>query len=190
MNKKRVIFCLIVLSVLISMDLFAYNSRKKYFSRPQIGVWYGPMTPVYETSGEVDTSLGGGMFFRYGLPVPNLKIGFEAAYQPYTSEDTLNELTLVPVYSNFVYLIPIRMPLRIQLKAGAGGCRIHMEPDGVTQWDPMFATGLEISFPAGKLLNVALRLDYLLLYEKHIEGAEKNGHFFNAGISMYLNLNI
>jgi len=188
--KKKYLLLILLLLIINSIDLYAYSSRKKYFSRPQIGVWYGPITPIYESSDYVDTGLGGGAFFRYNLPFQNLKFGVEAAYEPYSSDDRLNEITLVPVYGNFLYLLPLRLPLRIQLKAGVGGCKVHMEPDNVTQWDPMLATGLEISFPAGKLLNVALRLDYLMLYEKHIEGAERNGHFFNAGISLYLNLNL
>ncbi len=188
--KLRIQILLLFFILLSFSDLFAYSSRKNYFSRPQVGVWYGPITPVYETSDVVDTGLGGGAFFRYNLPFQNWKLGLEASYQPYKSDKTLNELDLVPVYGNLLYLLPLRLPLRFQLKAGAGGCRVHMEPDNVTQWDPLFTTGLEISFPAGKLLNVALRLDYLLVYEKHIEGAERNGHFFNAGISMYLNLNL
>lgn len=190
--RKRTILSIILLFVLITSNSFAYSSRKKYFSRPQVGIWYGPITPMWETSTEeeVDTTLGGGVFFRYNLPSPYWKVGLEASYQPYESEDTINEINLIPVYGNILFLLPFRMPLRIQLKAGAGACRVHVEPDDQRQWDPLFTTGVEVSFPAGKMLNVALRLDYLLVYEEHIDGADRNGHFFNAGISLYFNIGL
>jgi hypothetical protein len=54
----------------------------------------------------------------------------------------------------------------------------------------MFMTGLEVSFPAGQTVNIAMRIDYLCIYEKHLSGAETNGYVINTGISLYLNLNL
>ncbi len=180
---------IILLLLLLSADLFAYSSRKKYFSRPQVGVWFGPVTPILDTSDELEPDLGGGFFFRYNLPLPSLKVGLETSYQKYDSEG-VNGIRLVPVFMNFLYLLPINLPVRFQLKAGFGGAHVYMEPDEVGQWDPLATAGLEVSFPAGKMANIALRLDYMQIIERHIEDSTHDGYFFNAGISLYLNLNL
>jgi len=188
---KKSIICISVLAALflIATDVFAADSRKKYFSRPQIGVWYGPITPVMDTGEHVETDLGGGAFFRYNLPYEPLKLGLDFSYQDYES-DGVDELRLIPVYFNMLYLLPINIPVKVQFKAGAGLCNVYMEPDNTKQWDPMFMAGTEISFPAGKLANIALRIDYLCIYEKHLSGATTNGYVINAGISLYFNLNL
>lgn len=189
MRKHFTVLCVFLLFLSLCSDLSAASSRKKYFSKPQIGVWYGPITPLFETNEHLDPNLGGGGFFRYNLPYAPLKIGLESSYQYYDSEGVA-EMTLIPVYTNLLWLIPLDLPIRFQLKAGAGLCHVYMEPDAISQWDPMFMAGTEISFPAGKLANIALRLDYMCVYEDYIDGATKNGHFFNAGISLYFNLNL
>ncbi|HOK02239.1 MAG TPA: hypothetical protein PKX79_09895 [Spirochaetota bacterium] len=170
-------------------ELFAQSSRKKYFSKPQIGLWYGPVTPIFETSEYLKPDLGGGVFFRYNLPYDPLKIGIDSSYQSYGSEG-VNSVTLIPLYGNLLWLLPIDLPIRFQLKAGGGACKVKMQPDDIEQWEPLLMLGTEVSFPAGKLANVALRLDYLCIYEEHMNGGKKNGHFFNAGISLYFNLNL
>lgn len=189
MRKYCTVLCVSILFLSLCSDLSAASSRKKYFSKPQIGLWFGPITPLFETNEHLDPNLGGGAFFRYNLPYEPLKIGIESSYQYYDSED-IEEMRLLPVYTNLLWLLPVNLPIRIQLKAGAGMCKVRMEPDDINQWDPMFMTGAEISFPAGKLANIALRLDYLCVYEEYLDGATQNGHFFNAGISLYFNLNL
>jgi len=189
MKKHFTVLCVLLLFLSLSIELSAASSRKKYFSKPQIGVWYGPITPLFGTDDYLDSNLGGGGFFRYNLPYDPLKIGLESSYQLYESE-SVAEMRLIPVYANLLWLLPINLPIRFQLKAGAGLCKVNFEPDGINQWDPMFMAGTEISFPAGKIANIALRLDYLCLYEEYLDDATKNGHFFNAGISLYFNLNL
>ncbi len=189
MRKYFLILCLSVIVMSICIDLSAATSRKKYFSKPQIGLWYGPITPLFETNEHLDPNLGGGAFFRYNLPYEPLKIGLETSYQKYESEG-VDDMRLIPVYSNLLWLLPVNLPIKVQLKAGGGLCKVRMEPDDINQWDPMFMVGTEISFPAGKLANIALRLDYLCIYEDYLKDANKNGHFFNAGISLYFNLNL
>jgi hypothetical protein len=49
-------------------------------------------------------------------------------------------------------------------------------------------TGFELSFPAGRTFNIGFRLDYLLIFEQHIKGADRNGHIVNAGITLFLNI--
>lgn len=188
---KKSIICISVLTAIFftSIDVFAAVSRKKYFSRPQIGLWYGPITPIMDTGEHVETDLGGGAFVRYNLPYEPLKIGFDVSYQNYQSKG-VDELTLIPTYFNLLYLLPINIPVKLQLKAGAGLCNEEFKPDGTKQWGPMFMAGTEVSFPAGKLANIALRIDYLCLYEKHLQGATTNGYVINAGISLYFNINL
>ena len=186
---KRIIISILILSgiFLITTDIFAASSRKNYYLKPQIGAWYGPVSPVFSTADNLDTTLGGGIFFRYNLPYQPLKIGIESAYQYYDSKG-VNEVRLIPVYGNLLYQLPIDIPLKIHLKAGAGSCNIYMEPDEVKQWDLMFMLGTEVSFPAGRRINIALRIDYLNIYEKYKKDSKVNGHFINTGISLYFNL--
>jgi hypothetical protein len=164
------------------------SSKADYFLRPQVGIWFGPITPVYTTYDDVDTNLGGGMFFRYNTLMSTLKIGVESSYQYFESQG-VNTLSMWPVFGNLVYRIPIpiKVPLTFQLKAGAGGCWVKIRPDRVNQWDPMGMLGFEFSFPAGRIVNIGLRIDYLLIYEQHLEGATKNGHILNTGISLFFN---
>lgn len=187
-NKSTIIFTAFIL-IIMSSDIFASTARKRYFNRPQVGVWFGPITPMFETGDKLETDLGGGAFFRYNLPLDNLKLGLETSYQKFDSQG-VDELRLIPAYMNLAYLIPFNFPVRTQIKGGAGFCHVEMQPDDISQWDPMFSAGMEISFPAGKMVNIALRIDYMLIYEEHIDGAKHNGHVINAGISLYLNLNL
>ena len=188
--KKSIIYVSVLTAVFfIATDAFSASSRKKYFEKPQIGVWFGPITPIFSTSENLDTDLGGGAFVRINLPYDPLKIGFDTSYQTYKSKG-VDSLKIVPAYLNLIYLLPFNLPVKMQLKAGGGFCRVNMAPDNVSQWDPLFMAGTEISFPAGKFANIALRIDYLCIYEKYLSGAPKNGYVINAGISLYFNLNL
>jgi hypothetical protein len=43
-------------------------------------------------------------------------------------------------------------------------------------------------FSAGDDGRDRLRVDYLMIYEKHISGTKRNGHFLNTGLSINFNL--
>jgi len=188
-TKKTLFIHVAVTLILLSCvnALYAVRDPSEYFNRPQIGAWFGPITPIATTSSLVNTALGGGVFFRYPTPLHLFKVGLDSSYQNFKSRG-VNELTLVPVYGNLLFLIPIDLPLRFQLKAGAGGCYVYVKPDKVAQWDIMFMAGFEMSFPAGRLVNIGLRIDYIFLYEDYLNGASKNGHIINAGITLYFNI--
>jgi hypothetical protein len=187
--KKLLTFRMIaVLTVLfITADLYAVRNRKDYFLKPQAGVWFGPVTPLYTTADLVETTLGGGVFFRYNLPFESFKLGLDSSYQSFESKG-VNEFTFVPVCGNLIYLLPFNTPLKFQVKAGGGSGYVLIEPDSVSQWDPVFMSGFELSFPAGRIVNIGLRLDYYYIYEGHIEGATQSGHVFTSGISLYFNI--
>jgi hypothetical protein len=179
-----------VIAILLMSSGGAFAQRRAatdYFLRPQAGIWFGPVTPVYTTRDDVDTNLGGGLYFRYNTPYQPLKLGFDASYQRFKS-DGVNELTLWPVYGSMIYRIPIKFPLAFQVKAGAGGANVTIGPDNEQQWDPMGMVGFETSFPAGRYINIGLRIDYLFIYESYLPGATHNGHIVNTGITLYFNL--
>lgn len=185
---------LVKLSVMIIICALAwtgaYAQRRgtsDYFLRPQVGLWFGPVTPIASTREDVETNLGGGIFFRAPTPFKPLKLGLDGSYQHFGSRG-VNELTLWPVYGSLVYRIPLRFALIFQLKAGAGGSYVEIEPDGVHQWDPVGMLGFETSFPAGKYINIGLRIDYLCIYESYTTGSRRNGHVVNTGITLYFNV--
>ncbi len=176
---------LFTLSVL--PDAYALREGKDHFSKPQIGGWFGPVTPLGEISKKVETNLGGGGFVRFTFPYRFLKIGFDSSYQKFISKG-VTELQFVPVYGNLLFQIPVDFPVRFQIKAGIGSGYLHLKPDNVDQWDPIFMTGLEISFPAGRIVNIGLRIDYIYIYEGHLKGSKNGGHILNTGIQLYFNI--
>ena len=188
MKISRIIISISVIILLASASEARTRAESDHFLHPQVGLWFGPITPVYTTYDDVDTNLGGGIFFRYNTPVNTLKLGVESSYQHFNSKG-VNKLTLWPVFGNLVYKIPIplKVPLAFQLKAGAGGCWVDTRPDRESQWDPMGMLGFEFSFPAGRIVNIGLRIDYLIIYEGYQKGATKNGHILNTGISLFFN---
>ncbi len=190
MNQKNIFkVILILLSLLSASDLFAVRSRKDYFLKPQVGFWFGPITPVYTTAEDLDTAIGGGVFMRYNTPFKPLKIGFDVSYQRFESPG-VNKLEAIPLYGTFIYLLPFQLPVKLQIKAGAGAGNVYIEPDKSRQWDPLFVGGVEMSFPAGRYINIGLRIDYIFFYEGYADGATRGGHIVNAGLSLYFNINL
>jgi len=182
------IFLAVFFIIIISVNAEARRKKKEPFYKSQVGLWFGPVTPVYTTWDDVDTNLGGGMFVRSISFWDDFKIGVDSSYQYFESRG-VNTLTLWPVYGSLLYRLPIRdIPLAFQIKLGAGGTYVKIRPDRVDQWDPVFMVGWEGSFPAGRVVNIGLRIDYLLVYEGYIKGAKRNGHILNTGITLYFNL--
>ncbi len=177
----------VFLLVAVQENGYAIKSRKDYFYRPQIGAWFGPVTPVGKGSTLVEANLSGGIFFRYTLLYRPLKIGLDSSYQAYDSKG-VNELRLVPIYANLLYQLPVKLPIRFQFKAGVGTAYNYIKPDKWGQWDPVFMGGFELSFPAGRLINIGLRIDYLYIYQGYIDNSSKGGHIINSGIMLYFNL--
>lgn len=159
------------------------------FLLPQVGFWIGAASPVYTTWNTVDNSLVGGVFTRINLWTLPLKLGVDASYEKHDSRG-VNGIELAPVYGSLIYRLPIDSLISFQLKAGAGGSFVRVWPDNLSQWDPLFTFGGEFSFPAGSIANIGLRIDYLYLWEQHIKEAKRNGHFINAGVTLYFNLDL
>jgi hypothetical protein len=159
------------------------------FLLPQAGVWFGPVTPVYTTYGAVSKSLGGGIYARVNLGTSPFKISYDLSYQKHDSKG-VNGLMLVPNYGSLLYRLPFDSLISYQLRLGVGGSYVRIYPYDKGQWDPLFVFGAEMSFPAGTIANIGLRIDYLLLAERLSTGAKRDGHIVNAGITMNFNLNL
>jgi hypothetical protein len=188
MNKTGLYILLIAaIFLLLQGNSFAYRERKDNFSKPQVGAWFGPITPMGEAGKRVETNLGYGGFARFTFPWPFLKIGADASYQKFKSKG-VNELQFVPVYGNLLFQIPVDFPVRFQFNAGAGAGWISVKPDNKSQWDPIFMGGFEVSFPAGRIVNIGLRIDYIYIYEGYIKGSKYGAHILNTGIQLYFNI--
>ncbi|MDR3238392.1 MAG: hypothetical protein LBT84_07805, partial [Spirochaetia bacterium] len=102
--KNKGIFCLVILLTLLSANaLFAIESRRDHFLKPQIGAWFGPATPIGVTAESLDANLGGGIFFRYNLPWRYFKVGIDTSYQFFEQEEGVNKMHLVPIYGNLLF---------------------------------------------------------------------------------------
>ncbi len=193
---RRRFLLTISIAFALSASLSAQVETEEWRFKPQIGVWFGPVTPVPGTkiSEAITTSLGGGLFFRMNIPSNTLRLELGGSYSYYTAR-TVTRLHSVPVYGALAYTIPINLPLTFQLKAGAGANFLQNYPERSKNWLPAGYLGFETSFPAGKLVNIGVRADYYLVYEKHLTPPAANpnyevvnGHFLNFGLMVNFNL--
>jgi len=192
-RKYAFILCIAFIS---APALHAQVEAEGWTFKPQIGIWFGPVTPVpgSKISEVLTTSLGGGLFLRGNIPSNSLRTEIGASYSYYTSK-TVARLHSIPVYGALVYTLPINLPLSFHVKAGAGGNFLRNYPEGAKNWLPAGYLGFETSFPAGRLVNIGVRADYYLVYEKHLSPPKNNpnyeiynGHFFNFGLMVNFNL--
>ncbi|MCX7633099.1 MAG: hypothetical protein N2Z22_07195, partial [Turneriella sp.] len=117
------------------------------------------------------------------------------SYSYYTSP-TIARLHSIPVYGALSYILPIHLPLTFQAKGGFGSNFLRNYPEGSRNWLPLGYLGFEASFPAGKVVNIGLRIDYYFVYEQHLRPPPNNpnyrlynGHFLNFGLMVNFNLN-
>lgn len=185
--------CLIALT---TGALSAQVESEQWRFRPQLGLWFGPVTPVPNTriADVLTTSLGGGLFFRGNLPTNTLRTEIGFSYSYYTSR-TVARLHSIPVYGALVYTQPINLPLSFYVKAGGGGNFLRNYPEGSKNWLPAGYLGFETSFPAGRLINIGVRADYFFVYEQHLSPPPNNpnyelhnAHFLNFGLMVNFNL--
>lgn len=190
MMKRSSFILTFLIFIFASGNLFAVESRRDYFLKPQVGMWFGPVTPVGNTGEALDANLGGGIYFRYNLPWRYFKVGADGAYQFFKKDQGVNKMHFIPIYGNLIFTLPMNIPLKIQFKAGAGAGWLHIQPDDISRWDPIFVVGSEVSFPAGRFINIGIRVDYIHIYEQYLKGAIYDGHIITAGIALYFNLNL
>src|SRR5208337_4387014 len=98
---KSIFLCFVAAAVIAacSAEAFALSERKDYFSMPQVGGWFGIVTPLGGLANKVDSSLGGGVFVRLTFPWQYLKFGVDASYQKFKQIGD-NGLQFVPIYGN------------------------------------------------------------------------------------------
>jgi hypothetical protein len=194
-GRRALLLCCVVLLPALQR-LSAQVETEEWRFKPQLGIWFGPVTPVPGTkiSDVLTTSLGGGMFFRMNIPSNTLRFEMGGSYSYYTSQ-TLARLHSIPVYGALAYTLPVNLPLAFQLKAGAGGNFLRNFPEGSKNWLPAGYLGFETSFPAGKLINIGVRADYYFVYEQHLSPPPNNpnyvvhnAHFLNFGLMVNFNL--
>ncbi|AFM12021.1 hypothetical protein [Turneriella parva] len=186
----------ICLLVLTTGALSAQVESEQWRFKPQLGLWFGPVTPVPNTriADVLTTSLGGGLFFRGNLPTNTLRTEIGFSYSYYTSR-TVARLHSIPVYGALVYTLPINLPLSFYVKVGGGGNFLRNYPEGSKNWLPAGYLGFETSFPAGRLINIGVRADYFFVYEQYLSPPPNNpnyeihnAHFLNFGLMVNFNL--
>lgn len=194
MRRFSVLLLISALSV-PSAQLFG-QYEGKWRAKPQLGIWFGPVTPVPGSalSERLKTNLGGGTFFRINLPSDTWRSEIGISYSYYNS-DGPEALHSVPFYGAAVYKMPFDLPITTQSKLGFGGMYMQNRVNHRHNTHPMALLGFELSFPAGKWVNIGVRADYYFVYEKHVDPPETmpdfkmiNGHFLNFGLMVNFNL--
>lgn len=167
---QRKILVLLLLSVLGAAPAIPLHAQEEGTGlKPEFGFWIGasnpmPMTPVDEV---LDANIGGGLFYRIQWPwVFHLETGL--SYANFRSRTT-QSLTIMPVYGALDYQLPLAFQLNIFLKLGGGTAWLEVRPANKSGWDPMLFAGAEFSIQAGRKVRIGLRLDYNMIYEKHLE---------------------
>ena len=192
--KTIILFCSILLaSVPIEGEEFVLDEGFQF--RPLLGIWFGPVTPApgSELSNQLTTNLGGGIFFRINLPFNWLHTEIGTSFSNYSSAGT-QSLDSIPIYGAMSYKLPFNMPIALQAKAGAGANYFSNEPEGKSNTLPMLYAGFELSFPAGKWVNIGIRVDYFYAIENFVPTPSNvtnfkrvNGHFLNFGLMVNFN---
>ncbi len=190
-------FCLLIFFLASAFTpLAAQFEEEAWKFRPQIGLWFGPVTPVPGTalSQVLNTNLGGGLFFRFNLPSDTWRTEIGSSYSYYDSRGSA-ALHSVPVYGAVNYTLPLNLPLTFYGKVGSGAMYLKNKPEERENWHPLGLLGFEASFPAGKWVNIGVRIDYFFVYEDYLKPPPENpnfevvnGHLLKFGLMVNFNL--
>ncbi|EMO70059.1 hypothetical protein [Leptospira santarosai] len=158
------------------------EKQEGYFEnrKAEVGVWLGASNPWpgTETQSYLDTTLGGGFFFRIPWPwIFYIEMG--AFYANYLSA-TERGLTTIPVYLALGYKLPIDLPISFILRAGGGEAFVVARPSNTSRWDPMMMMGLEASFVAGKKIRIGIRIDYNKIYESRLDAPAETKYYYSS----------
>lgn len=162
--KGLTVFCFFCLTGSLSAQALEDYNKRRY----EVGGWVGAGNPFpgTKTIQLLDTTLGGGAYFR--MPFPYIfytEIG--TSYAVFLSKSERG-LTTIPLYAALAYRIPIEMPLQFFVKAGGGQAYVVARPADTARWDPLVYAGLEASFIAGKRIRIGVRLDYNQIRETNV----------------------
>ena len=175
-----------------------YQEERKGISlssfTPYIGFWFGVVTPFIGTrlTSYINGFLGGGLYFRLYLPIPSLQLEAGISYTHYRSRNTTT-LHLLPFYFALAYTIPSRVVVKNNLKLGVSGAFGYLIPEKRYNTLPGLIFGYELYFPAGKFIKIGLRIDYILIFDRHISAPRNrssydrvDGHFLHFGVTVHL----
>lgn len=127
--------------------------------------------PGSEWEDIVDPNLGFGLFYRTQWPAALYsEAGFLWAL---LGGDYTHRIRMIPFYAALGYRLPLESRLDMLMKAGLGSAYLKVEPHSLSGWDPFLLLGLELSILAARYLRIGVRLDYLYLYEKHLDPPEE-----------------
>jgi hypothetical protein len=185
------------LGVLLFILMLPALAHAKYKYTPGVGLWFGPTAPLFSTNDTVDGYLGGGLFHRANLPLNNFSYSFDTSYLHFNS-NVEKRLDVFPVTLSAVYELPLSLPVKLLFKAGGGMSYVYIRPEKLGGWDPTLHLGSEFYFPAGDMMRIGLRVDFMWLYERHINsgtrwvyengsyaqktGAQRDGFILNMGL--------
>ena len=150
-------------------------------------MWFGPTASLGSTNDSVNGHLGGGLITRGNLPFDNFYYNFDFSWLHFTS-NVEKRLDLYPIIGCLMYRLPVHLPVNILLKLGGGSSYVKIQPENKRGWDPVFHAGGEFYFPAGKIVRIGLRTDFLWIIERHIPTAQRDGYALNIGLTLYFNL--
>ncbi len=176
--------------------------KADYKYKPALGFWFGPTQPLFSTNEAIDGFLGGGIFHRAYLPLNRFFYNVDLSYMHFNS-DIEKRMDIFPATLSFGYELPVNLPVKIVAKAGGGMSYIKIKPENKSGWDPNLLLGGEFFFPAGKVVRIGLRVDFLWHIERHItsgerqvyqngsyitqSGAVRDGYTLNMGLMVYFN---
>ncbi len=182
-------------SLLFSLPIFSQFELNETSLDFEAGIWFGPVTPFPGTrlANVLSTSLGGGAFIRTNIPSDTLRLEVGSSVAYYTSGGDAT-LISVPTYAAATYSLPFELPLLFQLKLGLGFNYFENWPERSKVIHPAVISGIEMTFPAGKLINIGLRINYYWAIESYLSRPSENpdfvvhdGHFIHIGIMVSFN---
>ena len=185
------------LSLCVSKPLFAQFELDESRIKPELGIWFGPAAafPGTELAGVLNTNLGGGIFFRINLPSNTFRMELGSSLNYYTSSGSAS-LVSVPTYGAGAYSLPLELPLLFQIKLGMAFHYFKNQPEKESAIHPAVFSGFEMSFPAGKIVNIGLRIDYYFAIESYLTPPAENpdfvlydAHFIHVGLMISFNFN-
>ncbi len=163
--KGVLVFSILFLPFLISAQTLEEYNKRRY----ELGGWVGAGNPFpgTKTIELLDTTLGGGAYFRMPFPyIFSTEIG--TSYAVFLSKSERG-LTTIPLYAALAYRIPVELPIQFFVKAGGGQAYVVARPADTARWNPLIYAGLEASFIAGKRIRIGVRLDYNQIRETNLD---------------------
>ena len=126
--------------------------------------------PGSEWEGVLKPNIGLGFFYRNPWPKP---LYSEAGLLwSFLESKHSQKMVMFPFYYALAYPAPLETRLDLLVKLGFGSAYIEVQPNDMSGWDPFLLLGSELSILASRSFRIGMRLDYLHIYEKHLDPPE------------------